>query len=144
MFSEFSDELPYSSLFAVQIILFVIIYIGISIWLTICNYKVNKKFSIMAWIPFLRMCILGKLLVNKPIGIYFIILFFILFMTMGFLGHRVKTTTYETWYGYRETTEIVPANVMINVVAIFILLLEIILLIALSIKIRKTNKKSIK
>ena len=129
-------------IFIIQIILFVLLYLGISIWLIIYNFMINRKFSIMSLIPFFRIYLLGKLIVNKIIGIVLMILTFILFGVWGSLSGRTITTETETIFGTFYKYEEIPPNEYFLVLGTVILIYELILLIILIVKFIKM--KSIK
>lgn len=117
-----------------QLILFIILYLGISTWLIIYNFRINKKFSIMSLIPFLRFYLLGKLLVHKIVGIVLMILTFILFGVWGSLSGRTITTETETIFGTFYKYEEIPPNEYFLVLGTVLLIYELILLIILIVK----------
>lgn len=118
----------------IQIILLVILYLGISTWLIIYNFRINKKFSIMSLIPFLRFYLLGKLLVHKIVGIVFMILTFILFGVWTSLGGKTVTTETQTIFGTFYKHEVIPHDDFFLIFGALFLIYELILLILLIVK----------
>ena len=124
----------------IQIIIIIIFYLGTSIWLTIYNKKINNKFSIMAWIPILKIYLLGKLLINKIAGICFMIVSIILnALIMSACGGVTETRT-ETLFGTIVEKETFDADWIINVYAVIFVIFELILFIILAIKLNKNKK----